>query len=62
MQHWIIAVIAPLTELNPIAYVTDVEYRRKATSRLGRRARRIFIYQILLASISTIAVVTFGRG
>jgi hypothetical protein len=49
MEHWIIAVVAPLTELNPVKYALDPSYRASAAYKLGHRAKRILIYQVLVA-------------
>ena len=53
MQHWIIAAVAPLVELNPVKYIFDPLYRGNAHFKLGRRAKRIFVYQ---SAVVTLAV------
>lgn len=55
MEHPIIAIVAPLTELDPVRYAADRQYRAAAKGRLGRRAGRIFIYQVLVASLVGVA-------
>lgn len=50
-------IVAPLTELNPIRYCTNVAYRAAKQRELGRRARRILIYQVALVSVLALLVV-----
>lgn len=53
MEHPIIAIAAPLVELNPIKYAVNAQYRQNALAKMGKRARRIFIYQIFMAFVAT---------
>lgn len=48
MEHPLIALVAPLVELNPARYAFCPAYRRQAFARLGRRAGRIFAYQLVV--------------
>ena len=52
MEHPIIAIAAPLVELNPIKYAVSAGYREKALARMGKRARRIFCYQIFMVLVA----------
>lgn len=53
-------IVAPLVELNPIKYALDSDYREKKQGLLGRRARRIFCYQVALTLVvSGLIVVAF---
>lgn len=56
MEHWIIAAVAPLVELNPMKYAVSPQYRAHASARLGKRARRIFVYQVCMMLLWVIAV------
>ena len=57
MEHPLIAVVAPLAELNPLKYALRSEYRSAAGLRLGRRAKRIFAYQLFVAALVVAALV-----
>ena len=62
-MSWIEHVVAPLTELNPIKYLIEQPYRYKYDQLLGKRAKRIFVYQALLATtifLAAIAFIVFG--
>jgi|GEM_PF-2411078 len=52
MEHPIIAIAAPLVELNPIKYAMSTRYREKALAKMGKRARRIFYYQIFMGLVA----------
>jgi hypothetical protein len=56
MEHPIIALVAPLSEVNPLRYWLDQRYRSAAQARLGRRASRIVIYQTVLALLVASAI------
>lgn len=64
MEHPLIAVIAPLAEINPLKYALRSNYRATVRARLGHRAGRIFAYQVLMAILALsallLAVVLFG--
>jgi hypothetical protein len=55
MEHPLIAVVAPLFELNPARYAFSPGYRASARARLGRRAGRLFAYQLAMAALGLAA-------
>lgn len=57
MEHPLIAIVAPLTELNPVKFALDARYRAAAGLRLGPRARRIFVYQVAMATLALVGLV-----
>ena len=61
MEHWFIAVVSPLSDVNPVRYLTDSAYRARSDNKHGRRARRIVIYQALLALAAAVLVAYFVR-
>ena len=56
MEHPLIAAVAPLAELNPVKYALRSNYRATVRARIGRRAVRIFVYQVLLAILAIAAL------
>ena len=67
MENQLIAVVAPLFELNPARYAFSPGYRALAQARLGRRAGRLFAYQLAmaalwLAALLVLALVVEGPG
>jgi len=60
VEHWLIAVVAPFVELNPVKYAFKEAYRISADVRLGRRARRIFFYQIFVLILAILIIVFWG--
>ena len=56
MEHPLIAVLAPLAEINPARHALHPNYRAMAQARLGRLAGRIFAYQMIPAILATAAI------
>lgn len=54
MEHPIIAIAAPLFELNPVKYAISSRYRASVLATMGKRARRIFYYQIFVLILATL--------
>ena len=56
------AVFGPLFELNPLKYASDARYRRSCQRALGRRATRIFRYQICWVLLLIVSVTAYFMG
>jgi hypothetical protein len=53
------AIFGPLFEFNPVKYARDPHYRRKCQAHLGKRAARIFRYQIFWALLLLVFATAF---
>ena len=51
MEGLLTAILRPLFEVNPIGYVSSSSYRARVEGKLGRRARRVFCYQMFVATM-----------
>lgn len=61
------AIFGPLFEFNPVKYAFNEKYRSKVDVKLGRRAKRIFFYQVfwailLVAGIFSIVFTCLSLG
>lgn len=60
MDHWLIAVAAPLFEINPVKYTFDAGYRNRVDALGGRRARRVYRYQLLVIALMCVTMTWVG--
>ena len=60
MFEFIDLIIGPLTELHPVRYATDPTYRAQKEFQLGKRAKRVFFYQLFICFLLVFTSLAVG--